>query len=55
MVLMVSMCPKTLKIDFWAPHRDNRISKAGSQKRIFNFEEHPIDQPIVVVIIKKIT
>ena len=24
-------------------HRDNRISKAGSQQRILHFEEHPND------------
>ena len=45
MVLMISMCPKTLKIGIWLLiHRDNRILKAGSQKGIDHFEEHPTKQ-----------
>ena len=43
MVLMVSGWSKNLNwyLGSLYIHRDNRISKAGSQKRIFHFEEHP--------------
>ena len=48
---MVSRCPKNLKIGIWAPYRDNRISKAGSQKKEYPNHHYQVKLGNLVVFI----